>query len=301
MKKLIFGIILLFCVNSYAINGFSIYKMYTQYDTVTHLNLDSNLNRPASWSSLLVDTLDKKFMRFTDLKDSVLPYIKLDTIRSNPDIDSTRGNTVHTGNYTVTGTMTVDTLKSIKGINATDGTFSGALAGTTLNTGNGANELHPMDQGVRTTDDVTFDSTRTRVSVVDSIKLGTGSYLKNYVEGSFPCTLKTSDVTVQQIGTAYYTKVGNKVTISFPYLEGVSNSTTLRIYCTLPYLPRQQEGLYKENYSYATLRTSSLFVSGIVEITSYNGGEVYLFLNTGNFATTGPKGCHPFTTSYITE
>ena len=197
MKKLIFGIVLLLCVNSYAINGFSIYKMYTQYDTVTHLNLDSNLNRPASWSSLLVDTLDRKFIRFSDLTsgDTTLSSIKVDTIRSNPYIDSTKGNTVHTGNYTTTGSMTVDTLKStkginatggtfsgrvtatdlqvsdsikavygdfsgvlevdslksLKGINATGGTFSGALTSTTLNTGNGANELYPMDQDQRTT------------------------------------------------------------------------------------------------------------------------------------------------------
>ena len=36
---------------------------------------------------------------------------------------------------------------------------SGALSGTTLNTGQGANELYAMDQNVRTTDTVTFDST----------------------------------------------------------------------------------------------------------------------------------------------
>lgn len=149
----------------------------------------------------------------------------------------------------------VEALDSIKGVT---GSFSGALTSTTLNTGNGANELYAMDQNVRSTDavtfttlntgnganelypmnqavtttsDVVFDSTRTRVSVFDSLKLGDGSYLKNYVEGSFPCTLKTSDVTVQQVGTINYTIIGNVVHLTFPYIYGTSNSTQLRLYC----------------------------------------------------------------------
>lgn len=134
-------------------------------------------------------------------------------------------------NTLTTSTMTLDSLKLTKGINATGGTFSGALTGATLNTGYGANELHPMNQGVRTTDDVTFDSTRTRVSVFDSVKLGTGSFLKTYAEGSFPCTLKTSDVTVQQVGTINYTIIGNVVYLTFPFIYGTSNSTQLRLYC----------------------------------------------------------------------
>jgi hypothetical protein len=72
----------------------------------------------------------------------------------------------------------------------------------------------------------------------DSIKINGGSYLKTYLTGSFPCTLKTSDVTVQQIGTAYWTKIGNVFTCTFPYLSGESNSAFLRVYCSVPYLPR---------------------------------------------------------------
>lgn len=43
-------------------------------------------------------------------------------------------------------------------ISGTTGSFSGALTGTTLNTGQGANELYDMNQNVLTTSDVTFNN-----------------------------------------------------------------------------------------------------------------------------------------------
>lgn len=176
-------------------------------------------------------------------------------------INSSNTSTINTGRVTGTdfeasdsikgvtgafsGALTVDSLKSTKGINATGGTFSGritgsdvevsdsikgvtgtfsgALTGTTLNTGYGANELHPMNQGVRTTDDVTFDSTRTRVSVFDSLKIGSASYLNVYLDTTFTANIyedntlmTTAQLSVVQIGkmimmyvpTITITKVG---------------------------------------------------------------------------------------------
>lgn len=144
-------------------------------------------------------------------------------------------------------TDVVEALDSIKGVT---GTFSGALTGTTLNTGNGdnelyamdqnvrtldavtfttvntgygANELHPMNQGVRTTDDVTFDSIKTRISVYDSLKIGSASYLNVYLDTTFTVDvyedntlMTTAQVKVVQIGkmimmyvpTTTITKVG---------------------------------------------------------------------------------------------
>lgn len=53
-----------------------------------------------------------------------------------------RDGTVVQGNETVTGNLTVN----------------GAISGATVNTGHGANELYPMNQGVKTTDNVTFNN-----------------------------------------------------------------------------------------------------------------------------------------------
>ena len=49
-------------------------------------------------------------------------------------------------------------------------TTTGAIAGATLNTGQGANELYAMDQGVQTTDDVQFNGVQ-----ADSIGIGTAA------------------------------------------------------------------------------------------------------------------------------
>lgn len=304
MKKTLF-IILALCSMSYGLSGYSLYKTYVAKDTVTHINLDSNFYRGVNWSNKLADTIDRKFIRWYDFNshDSTLRYFKVDTIRNNPNIDSIAGDVKFSGAPTIAGTLTTHA------ISGTTGTFSGALSATTLNTGYGNNELHPMDQGVRTTDDVTFDSTTQRIITVnngdsagiivgpnasfgktlriggwntndarsrivtsngnihidndtsaeavcinnyfpenvyigrgggiveinkanaDSLQFGTGSYLKTYVEGTLPCTLKTSDVTVQRTGVIKYTIIGNTVTLTFPFIYGTSNSTRLRLYC----------------------------------------------------------------------
>ena len=56
-----------------------------------------------------------------------------------------RDGTIVQGDETVTGKLNV----------------TGAISGATVNTGHGANELHPMNQGVRTTDSPTFASINT--------------------------------------------------------------------------------------------------------------------------------------------
>lgn len=178
----------------------------------------------------------------------------------------------------------VEALDSIKGVT---GTFSGALTSTTLNTGNGA-----------------FDSTRTRVSVFDSVKLGAGSFLKIYAEGSFPCTLKTSDVTVQQIGTAYYTKVGNVLTMSFPELSGTSNSGNLVLYCVMPFAPKQQLAGYGYNKTSVTVTDNSTTLNARAAV-SWNptiiNRIIFSIIPTATFTGSGTKGISPFSISYITE
>lgn len=52
-----------------------------------------------------------------------------------------------------------------------------------------------------------------------------------YDTGSFACTLKTSDVTVEQRGVVNYTRIGNVVTLNFSHISGTSNSTNFVLYC----------------------------------------------------------------------
>lgn len=402
MKKTLF-IILALCSMSYGLSGYSMYKTYVAKDTVTHINLDSNFYRGVNWSNKLADTIDRNFIRWYDFNshDSTLRYFKVDTIRSNPHVDSIAGNTVITGAPIVTGALTVDSLKSTKGINATGGTFSGritgsdvevsdsikgvtgtfsgALTGATLNTGNGANELYPMDQdqrttaspthvlgtytdgvrsynatsegtyiglfkktgslpeypsknfpvlktdydylffstlnkftgavgaeyfGVRDTADpaklkflVYHDTTTARIIKANSIKLGTGSYLKTYVEGSFPCTLKTSDVTVQQVVTANYTKIGNVLTIFLREIFYTSNSVNLKLYCTLPFIP-------KNNLASGSVRGYDAGTPISLTYEWRSGSPTYIeFKRYDNvvFTTSGVKGVSQSPIIYITE
>lgn len=105
-KILLIVVLLAFGVN--AIPSYSLYKVYQQIDTLTHTNLDSNLLRGSDWSVKLVDTLEKKFIRFEDVKDSSFQKIDVDTITSD---------TIHiTGNAKIDGAL-----------NATADSASGAL------------------------------------------------------------------------------------------------------------------------------------------------------------------------------
>lgn len=111
MKKILLALLFL-CSTSYGLSGYSLYKTYVSKDTVTHINLDSNFYRGVNWSNKLVDTVDKNFIRWYDFNshDSTLRYFKVDTIRSNPHIDSLQGNIVVTGSPTITGAITGATI-----------------------------------------------------------------------------------------------------------------------------------------------------------------------------------------------
>lgn len=72
------------------------------------------------------------------------------------DADFSFNGTTVTATGVATTSMTVSGASSLGPISATTGDFSGALSATTLNTGQGANELFDMDQHVQTTDSPTF-------------------------------------------------------------------------------------------------------------------------------------------------
>lgn len=294
---------------SYGLSGYSMYKTYVAKDTVTHINLDSNFYRGVNWSNKLADTIDRNFIRWYDFNshDSTLRYFKVDTIRSNPHVDSIAGNTVITGAPIVTGALTVDSLKSTKGINATGGTFSGritgsdvevsdsikgvtgtfsgALTGTTLNTGNGANELYPMNQAVTTTSDVVFDSTRTRVSVFDSVKLGTGSFLKNYLDTTFYDSLYEGSTYLKR-ALARIVQIGKIVTLYQPncYAPASGGFMTLR---GLPTKFKPNPGITLSS----VVRNNAYITLGQIGVGGTNS-YLYLFKSDGSNLDAGDSGAN---------
>lgn len=89
-----------------------------------------------------------------------------------------------------------------------------AVTFATVNTGQGANELYDMDQNVTTTSDVIFDSVSARVGVFDSVSV--------LHTGAFPCTL--TGVVEEVIDTVRYQIIGNMAMVHIPAMAGTSNS-----------------------------------------------------------------------------
>lgn len=409
MKKVLSFAALLCCVSgSFAINGYSPYKLYVQSDTVTHVNLDSNIVRPSAWSLQIADTLDRRFVRFTDFTshDSTLKYLNVDSLRSGPDIDTINGNTRFTGSPTVAGTVTaagfsgpvtgavtgnattattatnqsggtvsattgvfsntttVDSLKSTKGINATGGTFSARITATdiavsdsvigatgtfsgsvTINgtpglhgTGttntltkftNGATgaigDSHISDDGalvavtapldvaglavidsgtipILTGDVITrgtgsVDSLNSTKGVtaprgfLDSLKLGSGDWLTTYDTGSFACTLRTTYVTVQQVGVITYSIVGDVVTLSLPNIYGESNGPSLALYFgQMPNIIRPTD------YRYGPTLLTNNGVQECGFFMMYVGGMEFFRYSGAGFTSSGEKGPMSFIT-----
>lgn len=145
------------------------------------------------------------------------------------------------------------------------------------------------------------DSISARKIDASSIALNSGDLLSVYDTSSFACSLKTSDVTVQQIGTAYYTKIGNNLTISFPYLSGTSNSTSFRLYCTIPYWPKQTYAGYNSEVKVVRIADNGVAENGIIAISNAFSGYFYISRNTGTFTSSGTKTIYPFSVSFITE
>lgn len=183
-----------------------------------------------------------------------------------------------TGEGRFTAGINASDLRVSDSVKAVSGAFSGAITGTTLNTGNGANELYAMDQNVLTTSDVSFDSSKTRVSVFDSLKLGTGSYLKTYLDTTFYDSLYCDGVYSGSRGIARIIQIGKQITLYQPSLSGTvvaSSTTEIR---GIPSKFRDGTHFY---YPQITISENSVnYLTGILRITTSqfiiqkNGGSL---------------------------
>jgi hypothetical protein len=193
---------------------------------------------------------------------------------------------------TFTGNVNVDSLNSTKGIKAT--TFTGNLAGnisgaTGTFTGNVNVDSLNSTKGIKATTG-TFST---------GITIAGGSQLTTYIAGTFPCTVKTDCVTAQRISMATYTRIGNVVTVALDSLNGTSNSTDLKIYCNLPYLPKYMAGLNVSASSHVTVLDNG--VRSVAEIQF--GSAAYIAVSkvpSSSYGTGGVKGFYvPVSFFYI--
>lgn len=189
-----------------------------------------------------------------------------------------------TGSTHITSNLAVDGNINGGAISGTTGTFSGKvtaasanIAGActtgTINTGSGNFEI---GQNLRTTDNVTFNTVSNASGVINRVV---------DTSGSFACTLKTDCVTVQQIGTVTFRRVGGIVTLKFPKIEGTSNSNFLSLYCGIP------SSLNPTGFQRCLLiaRDNSSPVMAYAIIPNYSTITIARFDGAG-FQNTGTKG-----------
>lgn len=89
-------------------------------------------------------------------RTTTMAYLLADTARYKVANTAWVSGAVAATTITASSTLAVTGASTFAAVAGTTGTFSGALAGTTLNTGRGANELYDMDQNVMTTSSPQF-------------------------------------------------------------------------------------------------------------------------------------------------
>jgi hypothetical protein len=122
MFKIIPGILIL-SVSCFALNNFTYYHTWHQGDSVTYLKLQANNDSIKNKMGQVIDTQNRAVVHFNPNNvshDSVVKYIRIDTIRSNPHIDSLHGY------------PKVDSIAAQKFVGPVTGNVTGNVTGATL-------------------------------------------------------------------------------------------------------------------------------------------------------------------------
>jgi hypothetical protein len=195
--------------------------------------------------------------------------------------------------------------------------FAGACTTSTLNTGNGDNELYPMNQDVRTTASPTFAGVTTNVTgncsgssgsctgnaatattatnvTGGTVDATTGTFsgavqgktfnsglgateIPLYTSGSFTMTLHENS-TDHASGTAYWQRIGSVVTLLIPQLLGTLSGSDVTL-TGLPteILPYKNQNFTKSLYSNDAIisGTMSLFFnSNYIDVNKIDGSDL---------------------------
>ena len=132
-----FILLLLIVSNVMALNDVTKPYNFSPRDTLKSSKFNANFDTLYNRINQNNDSTDEKFIRWYDFNshDSTLRYFKVDTIRSNPNIDSIAGDVKFSGAPTIAGTLTTHA------ISGTTGTFSGTVSVDTLKSTKGINFL----------------------------------------------------------------------------------------------------------------------------------------------------------------
>jgi hypothetical protein len=263
MKKLI--LILLFVSASFAATGFTWnWNINLGGDTATVTKWKANNDSVLNWSFRISDTINTKpnFTKVYRNHDSVYSYIRIDTIRNSPNIDTIIAKPLY-----IKGRAVIDTV-------------AGTQASATIAVFDSINT-----RSIRTTANGTFDSIYTRAlsGAISGGNISADSVFANKFgfSGSFPCSL--SGCTTIPTGTAYFNKIGNVVTILFPTLLGTSNTNA----CQINGLPSYLQPFTQTDVAVRLIDSAGIVIGSIAfQTASY----CILLPNAGAWPTSGYKG-----------
>jgi hypothetical protein len=92
MKKIILlCAVLLLAIVIYAINDVTVPNTFTAGTKAIASEVNENFDSLETGVNRIVDTIDNRFVRFTDFRDSTIDTINLTALRGNPDVDSLAG------------------------------------------------------------------------------------------------------------------------------------------------------------------------------------------------------------------
>jgi hypothetical protein len=150
------------------------------------------------------------------------------------------------GNYNITLTTITATGATVENLTATNATVtaltvgtvtgSGAATCTTINTGQGANEVYDMNQNVQTTDDVTFKGAAITYGISVATIAASGAVsctTVNTGQGAAECYLQdqnvrtTDDVTHKSVTATYGADAGTATITGLLKSGSLTNSGTL--------------------------------------------------------------------------
>lgn len=195
-------IVTLFFINVFALDDITITNTFVDSSVIEASDFNDNFEDVRDNINALNDSLDERFIRFTDVKDSSFQKVTTDTIRGNPEVDSIQGYPY------------IDSVKTsyaeITKADINGGTADGVIIGQADAEDANIDSLHAR---IITTDSLM----QTSYIAFDSINFGTAGYIRCDT-GSFPCTTSTGTYsfsgTPDTIGTAHFMKIGNLVTVN---------------------------------------------------------------------------------------
>jgi hypothetical protein len=207
-------LVLAICVCAFAVDNVSVPFRFIGGTPALASQANANYDSIVAKTNRAIDTLNRGVVHFnqgTLTHDSVVHYVRVDTIRSRPDIDSICG-LIKIDSYngkSILDTLLVDSIKSAAGIAAPK--FTGDLTGTS-DSSKGCNHLKGG----------AVDATTGKF---DSLQIAVGSWFKNYKEATAPCSLYDSSKFVSA-STIKYVICGKMVTAWFNDLYSTVDSAT---------------------------------------------------------------------------